>query len=73
VHIRLRRLMLGNEGDWRPVGENVRELRIREGKGYRVYYTWDGAAVVLLLIGGDKSTQERDIETAKRYRRDYYA
>ncbi len=65
--------MLGNEGDWRPVGENVRELRIREGKGYRVYYTWDGAAVVLLLIGGDKSTQERDIETAKRYRRDYYA
>lgn len=73
MHIRLRRLMLGNEGDWRPVGENVRELRIREGKGYRVYYTWDGAAVVLLLIGGDKSTQERDIETAKRYRRDYYA
>ena len=49
------------------------ELRIREGQGYRVYYTWDGNAVVLLLVGGNKSTQAKDIALAKEYRRDYYA
>ena len=50
----------------------VRELRIPEGKGYRLYYAWDGDTVVILLCGGDKSTQERDIETAKRYWRQYH-
>ena len=54
------------------LGEGVRELRIPEGKGYRLYYAWDGDTVVILLCGGDKSTQERDIETAKRYWRQYH-
>ena len=68
---RIRRLSLGLEGDWKPVGEGVRELRITEGKGYRVYYAWSGESYVLLLLGGDKSTQHRDIETAKQYWRQY--
>jgi putative addiction module killer protein len=67
IHVRLRRLSLGLEGDWKPVGEGVRELRIPEGKGYRVYYAWDGETVVILLCGGDKSTQQRDIDLAKSY------
>ena len=73
VKVRLARLKQGNEGDRKSVGDGVMELRIREGKGYRVYYTWDGNAVVLLLVGGNKSTQAKDIALAKVYRRDYYA
>ena len=68
---RIRRLSLGLEGDWKSVGEGVRELRIPEGKGYRVYYAWSGEFFVLLLLGGDKSTQQRDIETAKQYWQQY--
>lgn len=69
---RINRLSVGLEGDWKPVGEGVRELRIPEGPGYRVYYAWDGQTVVVLLCGGDKATQQRDIETAKSYWRDYH-
>lgn len=72
VATRIRRLSLGLEGDWKSVGEGVRELRIPEGAGYRVYYAWDGATAVLLLIGGNKSTQAGDIATAKRYWRQYH-
>ena len=50
----------------RPVGEGVSELRIHYGPGYRVYFVQRGALLILLLCGGDKSTQDRDIETAKR-------
>ena len=71
VLVRLDRLQLGLEGHWRSVGEGVRELKIAEGKGYRVYYAWDGPTIVLLLCGGDKSTQNADIENAKTYWRDY--
>lgn len=71
VLLRLRRLSLGLEGDWKPVGDGVRELRVPEGQGYRIYYAWHGAAVVLLLCAGTKRTQRRDIETAKRYWRLY--
>jgi len=71
VLVRLNRLKLGLEGHWRSVGEGVRELKIPEGKGYRVYYAWDGQTIVLLLCGGDKSTQNADIENAKTYWRDY--
>ena len=56
---------LGNFGMAKPVGEGVSELKIDHGPGYRVYYALNGKSVVLLLIGGDKSTQNKDIETAK--------
>ncbi len=71
VLVRLDRLQLGLEGHWRSVGDGVRELKIPEGKGYRVYYAWDGRTIVLLLCGGDKSTQSADIENARAYWRDY--
>lgn len=64
IDMRIRRLAAGNPGDVRPVGERVSELRIDTGPGYRVYYATRGEALILLLAGGDKSTQARDIETA---------
>lgn len=73
IRIRLGRVRLGNFGDIKPVGNGVTELKIDHGPGYRVYYAMSGKAVVLLLIGGDKSTQSKDIETAKRYWQDYQA
>lgn len=62
---RLDRLEQGNFGDVRPVGEGVSELRIDYGPGYRVYFIRDGLVLIVLLCGGDKRTQERDIATAK--------
>ncbi len=64
VDMRMRRLADGNPGDVRPVGKGVSELRIDTGPGYRVYYAAKGEEIILLLAGGDKSTQARDIETA---------
>jgi putative addiction module killer protein len=58
-------------GDWKPVGEGTSELRIFEGKGYRVYFGREGRTIVVLLCGGDKSTQSRDIELARTYWRAY--
>lgn len=69
VQARIERLAMGNPGDVKPVGEGVSELRIDHGSGYRVYYTKHGREVLLLLAGGDKSTQSRDIETALRLKR----
>jgi putative addiction module killer protein len=66
IAIRIRRLILGNAGDVKPVGEGVSELRIDYGPGYRVYFIREGALIVVLLCGGDKSSQERDIAAAKR-------
>ena len=66
IAARVRRLAFGNPGDVRPVGEGISELRIPHGPGYRVYYVRRGAVLIVLLCGGDKSTQNRDIETAKR-------
>lgn len=63
---RLRRLAGGNVGDTRSVGDGVQELRLHFGPGYRVYYMWRGDVLILLLSGGDKSTQSRDIAEAKR-------
>jgi putative addiction module killer protein len=71
IRIRLGRVRLGNFGNIKPVGDGVSELKVDHGPGYRVYYAMSGKAVVLLLIGGDKSTQSKDIETAKRYWQDY--
>jgi putative addiction module killer protein len=65
INIRIRRLSLENPGDVKPVGEGISELRIDYGPGYRVYYTQRGNEFILLLIGGDKSTQDKDIITAK--------
>jgi len=64
IDVRIRRLSLGNPGDVRPVGEGVSELRIDYGPGYRVYFVQREEAVVVLLAGGDKRTQERDIQKA---------
>ena len=65
IDIRIRRLSLGNSGDIRPVGDGVSELRIHYGPGYRIYLTKQGDAVVILLAGGDKSSQDKDIRLAK--------
>ena len=62
---RIERLRIGNFGDWKPVGESVGELRFDIGPGYRVYFTRVGSEIVVLLAGGDKSSQERDISRAK--------
>ena len=69
VLVRVERLAAGNPGDARSVGEGVSELRIDHGPGYRVYFTRRGRTVVVLLAGGDKRTQSRDIETALRLAR----
>lgn len=71
VMVRLRRLSLGNPGDVKPVGEGISELRIPHGPGYRVYYLTRGPIVVVLLCGGDKSSQSRDIEQAKAIARQW--
>ncbi len=63
---RLDRLAYGHAGDAAPVGEGVSELRIHYGPGYRIYFRKSGKTVVLLLCGGDKNSQARDIELAKR-------
>jgi putative addiction module killer protein len=63
---RIDRIGLGNFGDTKSIGENVSELRFSFGAGYRVYYTFKGEVVVILLCGGDKGSQSRDIEKAKK-------
>ena len=65
IEIRIDRLALGNPGDVRPVGGGVSELRISHGAGYRVYFVQRGDVLVILLCGGDKSSQSRDIVAAK--------
>ena len=64
VDVRIRRLSIGNPGDVEPVGEGVSELRVDYGPGYRVYFVRRGPALVILLAGGDKRTQSRDIRRA---------
>ena len=64
IDARIRRLALGNPGDIRPVGEGVSELRIHYGPGYRVYFVQRGEEVAILLAGGDKRSQDRDIKIA---------
>lgn len=71
IEARLDRLALGNPGDVKPVGEGVSELRVPYGPGYRVYYMQRGELLVILLCGGDKSTQDRDITQAKALARQW--
>ena len=66
IQIRIDRLVLGNPGDVRPVGSGISEMRIDYGPGYRVYFSQRGSEIVILLCGGDKTTQTSDIEKAKR-------
>lgn len=69
IQARIRRAELGNFGDWGPVGEGVSEMRIHHGPGYRVYFVQQGTQVVILLAGGDKSTQSSDILLAREIAR----
>jgi putative addiction module killer protein len=62
---RIERFGLGNPGDVKPVGAGVSEMRVPYGAGYRIYFKQTGKTIVLLLCGGDKSTQEKDIKRAK--------
>ena len=72
ILVRIQRLSLtGNFGDAKPVGEGVFEMRIDYGPGYRLYYAFRGTDLVLLLIGGDKSSQQKDIAKAKKLNREY--
>ena len=66
ILVRIERLATGNPGDVKPVGEGVSEMRIDHGPGYRVYYKKVGRVVIILLAGGDKRTQSRNIKTAIR-------
>jgi len=69
---RVKRLRAGNFGDHKSVGDKVSELRLTTGPGYRVYYTQQGDEIIILLIGGDKSTQSKDIEKAKEIAKEYH-
>ncbi len=69
VLARIERLAAGNPGDVEPVGEGVSELRINYGPGYRVYFQKRGQELIILLAGGDKSTQTKDIKVALRLAR----
>jgi putative addiction module killer protein len=69
VQVRIERLAAGNPGDVKPVGQGVSELRIDYGPGYRVYFVRKSRAVIVLLAGGDKTTQAADIKVALRLAR----
>jgi len=71
VLARIGRIRLGNLGDCKPVGAGVSELRVDYGPGYRVYFGQKGATLVILLCGGDKRSQKRDIRLAQEYWNDY--
>ena len=67
----IQRLGMGLMADWKAVGDGVHEIRLVYGPGYRVYFTFEGNKVILLLCGGDKSSQKRDITRAKKLKEEY--
>ena len=71
IRTRINRVRLGNLGDCKSVGEGVSELRIKFGAGYRVYFGQEGDTLIILLSGGAKSSQNKDIKLAKKYWQDY--
>jgi len=70
IKIRLARIRLGNLGDWKSLKKGLYEIRIDEGAGYRLYFTQTFSQKIILL-GGSKKTQEKDIEKARKYLQDY--
>jgi len=73
IAARIDRIELGNFGDSKALGQGVCELRVDYGPGYRVYFGRDGRQIVVLLVGGDKRTQSKDIATAQQFWADYKA
>lgn len=71
IMLRIDRLQDGNPGDVASVGAGIREMRIHYGPGYRVYYTRRGETLILLLCGGDKGSQSKDVATAKKLAREW--
>ena len=71
VESRIDRLYLGNFGDCKALGDGIQELRLHFGPGYRVYFSIIGKQLVVLLAGGEKSTQDKDIKNAKEYFKEY--
>lgn len=71
IRTRINRIRLGNLGDCKSVGEGVSELRLKLGAGYRIYFGQFGDTIIILLSGGDKSSQNKDIKQAKTYWQDY--
>jgi putative addiction module killer protein len=71
IQARVLRFELGNLGDHRSVGEGVWEARVMFGPGYRIYFGEDGNAIIVLLVGGDKNSQRKDIARARQFWRDY--
>lgn len=71
IQSRLARVIVGNFGDCTVIGDGISELRIDFGPGYRVYFARHGVEIIVLLIGGDKGSQRRDINQAKRYWQEY--
>ena len=66
ILVRIQRLAAGNPGDVKTIGEGISELRIMSGPGYRVYYKFQNKQLIIILAGGDKKTQNKDIERAKK-------
>ena len=73
IDVRVARIRLGLMGDVNTIGEGVHEFRIDFGAGYRIYFANTGRTLILLLCGGDKSTQKKDAKLAKKYWADYQA
>jgi putative addiction module killer protein len=71
IQARVDRLVAGNTGDVEPIGSGLSELRIHHGPGYRVYFWKQGEVLVILLCGGDKSTQDKDIEKAHKLAKEW--
>jgi putative addiction module killer protein len=71
IAARIARLRMGNAGDVKPVGKGISELRIDYGPGYRVYFTRRGQSLIILLCGGDKGSQDRDITKARKLAAEY--
>lgn len=69
---KIKKVKEGSLGDFKALGDGLFELRVHHGPGYRLYFTWHGIEIVFLLIGGDKSTQSRDIGIARKIKDEYY-